>query len=165
MKVIFLKSIPNVASAGDIKEVADGFGRNYLLPQKLAVLATTVELRRVEAIRKAEARRVAKAEDELAKLARTLENTSLTFRAKVGSKDRLYGSITSADIAAEIQKVVGYEVDKRKVEMEEPIRQTGEFQVAVKLSKDLVPRVKVIVQGEAPQGETPENEQREVTPE
>lgn len=160
MRVVFQEDVTNVARAGDVKNVADGFARNYLLPKKLAVLATPDELQRVEAVKRLAAKKRAREEADLAAMAEVLGGLSLTFRAKVGAQNRLYGSITGADIAAEVQRVAGVEIDKRKVALEEPLRQIGEFEVGVKLSKDLEPRVKVVIMEEGP-GDQPGGEQRE----
>ncbi|MDO8491195.1 MAG: 50S ribosomal protein L9 [Dehalococcoidia bacterium] len=160
MRVVFQEDIPNVARAGEVKNVTDGFARNYLLPKKLAVLATPSEMQRVESVKKVAAKKRAQVEADLAKLAETLSGASLTFKAKAGEQNRLYGSITGADIAAEIQKVTGVQVDKRKIVLEEPLRQLGEFEVGVRLSKDLEPKVKVVIVEEGP-SDQPGSEQRE----
>jgi len=148
LKVVFLKDVPSVAGAGEIKEVAEGYGRNYLLPKGLAVLATNAELKKLEAQQQAGARRQAKLEAQAGAIAAKLEETPLTFQAKVGEQDRLYGSITSADIAGQISKVIGQDFDKRRIELEEPIRHLGTFDVDVKLSRDITAKVKVVVEGE-----------------
>jgi len=148
LKVVFLKEVPNVARAGEVKEVAEGYGRNYLLPKGLAVLATNAELKKLEARQQAEARRQAKLEAQAEAIAAKLEESPLTFKARVGEQERLYGSITSADIAEEISRVIGQEFDKRRIELEEPIRQVGAYDVNVKLGKDVTARVKVVVEGE-----------------
>ncbi len=141
MKVIFLDDVPNVARAGEIKEVADGYGRNFLIPKKLALLATP------QAISQAETRDKTKAETntELIELARQLDGKEVSLKAKAGAKDRLYGSITSADIASELSNTVGLVIDKRKIELDEPIRQLGSYEVAIRLAKDIVPKIRVTV--------------------
>ena len=148
MKVVFLKDVPNVASAGQVKEVADGYGRNYLIPKKLAVLATPAELKRLEAQRQAEVRREAKFEAEAGALAETIASLEIKLSAKVGEQNRLYGSITSGDIAAEVQRLTGKDIDKRKVELEEPIKELGSYEVPIKLTKDVTAKVKVLVEEE-----------------
>ena len=146
MRVIFLEDVPNVARAGEIKEVANGYGRNFLIPKKLALLANSPATSRLEVQRKLTAQD--QTEDELVKLANQLEGREVTLKARVGAKDRLYGSVTNADIVAELQNIAGVAVDKRKVELAEPIRQLGSYEVAIRLAKDIVPRIKVTVTAE-----------------
>ena len=148
MKVVFLKDVANIASAGEVKEVADGYGRNFLIPKKLAVLATPAELKKLESHHYAETQRQVRSQSEVQSLADTIEQTSLTFKLRVGAKGRLYGSITAAHIAEEFSKLTEYEVDKRKIELEEPIRKLGNYEVSIRLTKDVAPRVKVIVEAE-----------------
>ena len=149
MKVVFLKDVPSVAKAGEIKEVASGYGRNFLIPQKLAMLASPQAVSLVEARRRVKARQQAESETELLELARELEGKEITLEARVGAKEHLYGSITNADIAAELETGAGLVVDKRKIELAEPIRQLGSYEVAVKLAKEIVPQIKVTVIGKA----------------
>jgi len=146
MRVIFLEDVPNVARAGEIKEVANGYGRNFLIPKKLALLANSPATSRLEVQRKLTAQN--QTEDTLVKLANQLEGKEITLKARVGAKDRLYGSVTSADIVAELQNIAGVAVDKRKIELAEPIRQLGNYEVAIRLAKDIVPRIKVTVTAE-----------------
>jgi len=146
MRVIFLEDVPNVARAGEIKEVANGYGRNFLIPKKLALLANSPATSLIEVQRKLTAQN--QTEDELVKLANQLEGREVTLKARVGAKDRLYGSVTNADIVAELQNITGVAVDKRKVELAEPIRQLGSYEVAIRLAKDIVPRIKVTVTAE-----------------
>ena len=145
MKVIFLKDVLNVARAGEIKEVASGYGRNFLIPQKLALLANSQALNLVESQHRMRARQHAESETELLELARELEGKEITLKARVGAKDRLYGSITSADIATELRDSAGLVVDKRKIDLAEPIRQLGSYEVVVRLGKDIIPRIQVTV--------------------
>lgn len=145
MKVIFLVDVPKVAKTGETKEVANGYGRNFLIPRKLAVLANPSATRLVEAQRKVEAKRQAETEAEKIELAGQLEGKEVVLKAKVGAKDRLYGSITSADIAAELQNSAGLVIDKRDIELDEPIRQLGSYEVLVRLGKEITPKIKVIV--------------------
>jgi len=144
MKIIFLQDVPRVAKAGEIKEVADGYGRNFLIPQKLAVIADPSTLNTLEAQIKKETSSQAQTEEEMTDLAHQLDGKEITLKAKAGAKEQLYGSITSADIAAELQNN-GLVVDKRKIEIAEPIRQLGSHEVAIRLAKDAIPKIKVIV--------------------
>ncbi len=150
MKVIFTEDVPQVAYAGEVKNVADGYARNYLLRQKLAVLASPEALRRLDAQIKASAERRGRAEADMAELAKIIEGVTLTFKARVGGQERLYGSITNAHIADELQKTLGREFDKRRVELPEPLRTLGTHEVALRLSKNLTPKIKVVIEDEAP---------------
>jgi large subunit ribosomal protein L9 len=141
MKVVFVEDVPKVARAGEIKEVADGYGRNFLIPQKLAVLVSPAATGMIEAQR----HKKAQTETELVELAQQLEGKEITLKARAGAKERLHGSITSADIAAELQNSTGIVVDKRKIELAEPIHQLGSYEVAIRLAKDIMPKIKVMV--------------------
>ncbi|HSK88102.1 MAG TPA: 50S ribosomal protein L9 [Anaerolineales bacterium] len=150
MKVLLLKDVYKLGRAGDIKKVADGYGRNFLLPQKLAMLATPGALKQVEKIRsQAEIRRT-ELNSELKDLASQINGVTVVFSAKAGETGKLYGSITTQDVAAAIQEKTRFEVKKQQIDMQ-PIRNLGEFTVHVRLTMDLVPEVKVIVhrEGEA----------------
>jgi len=146
MKVIFLKTVTNVAEAGQIKEVKDGYGRNYLLPQKIAALATPDQLQRVNALKKAEANRQMQALAELKALGQRLEETPVVISARVGANEQLYGSVTNADIAQELSKMLGTDIDRRMVELLEPLKQLGTYQVQVRVSQEIAPMVTVTVQ-------------------
>jgi large subunit ribosomal protein L9 len=130
-----------VAKAGEIKEVAAGYGRNFLIPRKLAALASPQAMSQVETSDKVQAR----TSDELVELARQLEGKEVSLKAHAGAKERLYGSITSADIAAELESATGLVVDKRKIELEEPIRQLGSYELTIRLGKDITPKIMVSV--------------------
>jgi len=157
MKVIFLQDVPNVAQAGQVKEVADGYARNYLIPRKLAALAQPQAVSQIETrTKKMEVRLTS----EMQELAILIEGTEVNLKAKAGAKDKLYGSITSADIAAELQNVTGLEIDKRKIEMEEPIRQLGSYEIALKLGKDIAPKIKVTVTEEEAEEKPPKKEKK-----
>ena len=148
MKVIFLQDVPNVARAGETKEVADGYGRNFLIPKKLALPANSPALSTIKTQLKAEAGSQIRDEARLTELAQQLEGKEVTLKAKTGAKDRLFGSITSADIASELQNTTGLVVDKKKIELAEPIRQLGSYEVVIKIAKDLTPTIKIIVEKE-----------------
>jgi len=142
MKVIFVQDVPNVAKAGEIKEVANGYGRNFLIPQKLALLAespASITQRKIKIQSQADT------QAELIKLAQQLEGKEIILKARAGAKDRLYGSITSADIASELDNSAGLVIDKRKIGLAEPIRQLGNYEVAIRLAKDIIPKIKVTV--------------------
>lgn len=145
MKVIFLKDVPNVAKAGQLKEVSSGYGRNYLIPKKLATIANTAAISMVEAQQKVFARNQQQIEGEMADLAGQLEGRELFLKARAGTTDRLYGSITNADIAAELENSSGLVIDKRKIELADTINQLGSYEVTVRLTKDLTPKIKITV--------------------
>ena len=148
MKVVFMEDVPNVGRAGQIKEVSDGYGKNYLIPYKLAMPARIGDIKAVEAQIKARARIAAKTEAEMKVLATELENKEIILKAKVGQQNRLYGSITSADIAAGLESSLKAIVDKRKIELPEPIRTVGSYEVPIKLGKDITTKIKVTVVAE-----------------
>jgi large subunit ribosomal protein L9 len=148
MQVIFLEDVPNFGKAGQIKEVADGYGRNYLIPNKLAAPARPQDIKDVEAQIKARARQAAKTEAEMKALAAMLEGKGITLKARAGQQDRLYGSITTADISAGLESGLSTVVDKRKIELAEPIRQLGTYDVPIRLGKDIITTIKVTVVAE-----------------
>jgi large subunit ribosomal protein L9 len=140
MKVIFLEDVKNVAKAGDVKEVADGYGRNYLLPKKLALVS------RPGAVALVKGQIEAKLETEKwKKLAGEIEGKEVTFQVKMGAKERMHGSITSANIATELQNVIGQPIDKRKVDLADSIKTLGVYDIAIKLAKGVEPKIKVNV--------------------
>jgi large subunit ribosomal protein L9 len=150
MKVMLIKDVYKLGRAGDVKKVADGYGRNFLLPQGLAVLATPGALKQIERIRsQAEIRRTEQ-NKELQGLADDIEGVVLTFGAKAGETGKLYGSITTQNVADALQEKTRYEVQRHQIDMQ-PIRNLGEFTANVRLTMDLVPEIKVIVhrEGEA----------------
>ncbi len=150
MRVLLIKDVYKLGRAGDVKKVADGYGRNFLIPQKLAVLATPGALTTAEKIRaQAEIRRTA-LNSELKDLADHINGVTLTFAVKAGETGKLYGSITTQDIATAIQEQTRYEVKRQQVDMQ-PIRELGEYKAHVRLTIDLMPEIKIIVhrEGEA----------------
>ncbi len=150
MKVMLLKDVYKLGRAGDIKKVADGYGRNFLIPQGLAMLATAGALKQVDRIRsQAEIRRTEQ-NSEFKDLAAKINGLNLVFHAKAGETGKLYGSITTQDVATAITEKVRYEVKKQQVDMQ-PIRTLGDYTVHVRLTMDLVPEVKIVVhrEGEA----------------
>ncbi len=145
MKVVFLEDVPNIARAGEVKEVADGYGRNFLIPKKLATPVVSETISQLEARHRAQLKKQGQIEAELADMASQLEGKEVVLKARVGAKERLYGRITSADIATELERATGLAIDKRKVEPGEPISKLGSFDVAIRLAKDVVPKIKVTV--------------------
>jgi large subunit ribosomal protein L9 len=149
LKVLLTENVPNLGQAGESKEVADGYARNFLIPRGLATIATEGALKRVAADKQIAQRRQAKVQAQTSNLATTLSSTQLVFKAKVGEQHRLYGSITAGDIADALSRKVGQAIDKRHVELEEPIRHLGTFKVPVRVASKVVPAVTVVVEPEA----------------
>jgi len=148
MKVVFLQNVEGIAQIGQVKEVADGYGRNFLLPKKMALLATPGAMRQAEVQLKVEAARVAKQESEMTELAKKLEAVGITIKVKAGAEGKLFGSVSSADIAQGLLQVAKLEVDRRKIELEEPIKQVGTYEVILRLTKTVNARLKVAVEPE-----------------
>lgn len=146
MEVLLLKDIKRLGKAGEIKKVADGYARNYLIPRGLAVLATAGAIRRTEVQKAIEEQREERIRTDSSSLAERLAEISLVFKVKASEKGRLYGSVTAADIAAEIEKQTGQSVDKRKVELDEPIHLLGTHRVPVRIMSSIVPEITVVVE-------------------
>jgi large subunit ribosomal protein L9 len=125
MKVVLREEVKGLGAAGDVKDVADGYARNFLIPRKLATPATEGALKNVEQQKTSYAKRQAQLDAEARALAARLGNTTLTLKARVGGQERLYGSITAADIAEALGKELGATFDRRKLVLEEPIRELG----------------------------------------
>jgi large subunit ribosomal protein L9 len=148
VKILLIKDVEGLGKAGQIKNVADGYGRNFLIRRGLAVQATGGVVKDTQVRIKAEAQQQKRASQAASSLAERMEQTTLTFQRKAGEKDRLYGSVTTADIAEELQRLIGQPVDKRKVILEESIRELGTHRVTVKLMADVMPQVTVVVERE-----------------
>ena len=146
MEVLLLKDIKGLGKAGETKKVADGYARNYLLPRGLAVLATAGAIHRTEVQKAIEEQRQERIRTDSSALAERLAEVNLVFKVKASDKGRLYGSVTAADIAAEIEKQTGHPVDKRKVELEEPIHLLGTHKVPVRILPNVVPEITVVVE-------------------
>lgn len=145
MKVVLTQDVPKLGDMGTIQDVKAGFARNYLIPQGMAQIATPGMVKQVEERQEAERRRIAKLEDEMRELSDQIQGTRLEIHARVGEQGRLFGSVTSADVAQRLSEVVGAEIDRRNVELEQPIREVGEFTVPVRLIGRLVPEITVAV--------------------
>jgi large subunit ribosomal protein L9 len=148
MKVIFLRDVAGIGRTGQIKEVADGYARNYLFPKGLAKAATEGSLRQVQEEKELANRRHQRELAAAQVLAEQLNNVTLRFRAKVGEQDILFGTITSTHIADEIKTKLGIDIDRRKIEVGEPIRRPGIYSIPIRLLGDLEPRVNVVVERE-----------------
>lgn len=153
MKVLLVKDVYKLGRAGDIKKVADGFGRNFLIPQGFAVLATDGAMKQIQKIKaQAEIRRAVQNND-LKGVADQIKEVTLTFPAKAGDTGKLYGSITTQDIATALTEQIRFEVKRQQVDIQ-PIRSLGEFTAHIRLTMDLVPEIKIIVHREGESAES-----------
>ena len=143
IKVLLTQDVATLGKAGEVKRVARGYARNYLFPRGMAMPPTEGAMRHVEIMSKASARRNDRQTADARALAERMNATTLDFKAKVGEQDRLYGSITSQDIADALQQRLGVEVDRRKIELPEPLRQVGEHKVSIRLHGDVTAAVNV----------------------
>ncbi len=148
MKVLLLQNVEKLGEAGEIREVAGGFGRNYLIPKGFAVLATRGHMRQAEERLQAKQRREQAARRDAEALASRIQGVTLKFVARSGEQGKLYGSVTSQDIATRLNEHIGVEVDRRKVDLDEPIKRTGIYPIKVKLGGGLGPVFNVVVEGE-----------------
>jgi large subunit ribosomal protein L9 len=145
MKIILTQDVPKLGSSGTVQDVAPGFARNYLIPQGMAVIATKGSIKQVEERQAADARRIAKQEEELRGLSERIQGMRVQIEARVGDQGRLFGSVTSAEIAHKLSEQAGEEIDRRKIDLDEPIRTVGEHQVTVRLVGRLQPSITVVV--------------------
>ncbi|MGZ4827391.1 MAG: 50S ribosomal protein L9 [Terriglobales bacterium] len=148
MEVILKEDVPKLGSRGDVVRVAEGYGRNFLLPKKLAIEATAANKTVIEQMKAAAVRRMQKDKSDAEALAGQLSGVSITFHRRSGEHEQLFGSVTSSDVAAELDKK-GFNIDRRKIHLDEPIKTVGEFKVPVRLFKDVTAQVKVEVHKEA----------------
>ncbi len=162
MKILLLEDIDNLGQAGDVLNVADGYGRNFLLPRKLAKVATAGSLKETEQIRRAGQRKRDREMGAATDLARQIDGITLNFRARAGETSKLYGSITTGDLAEALEKEINQEVDRRKI-VTEPLRQLGEYTIEVRLMANVVARFTAIVEpeGELEPERLPEEEYEE----
>ena len=145
MKIILTQDVPKLGASGTVQDVKPGFARNYLIPQGMAVIATKGSIKQVEERQASDARRIAKQEEEMRGLSERIQGMRLQIEARVGEQGRLFGSVTSADIAEKLSAQVGEEIDRRKIDLDEPIRTVGEHQVTIRLVGRLQPTVNVVV--------------------
>lgn len=151
MKVLLLQDVDNLGLAGDVVKIAPGYGRNYLLPQKLAILATPGALKQAEAVRKAGELRRAREKADAEAIVNQIKDKVLVFERRAGERGQLYGSVTASDIAQKLSEQVEIEIDRRKINLPEPLRTLGEWDVSIRLMVEVSTTVRVIVIGE---GET-----------
>lgn len=159
MEVILKQDVESLGHRGDVVKVADGYGRNYLLPKKFAIEATAANKNVIEQMKQSAVRKAAKEKSEAEQVATRLNTVMLTFERKAGGEGQLFGSVTSADIAHELE-AQGYEIDRRRIQLEEPLKTVGEFHVPVRLFREVTAHVQVNVKSDQPEqpAATPEAE-------
>jgi large subunit ribosomal protein L9 len=148
MEVILKEDVANLGHRGDVVKVADGYGRNFLLPRKLALQANLANKAVIEQMKTAAARRSATEKAQAEEVVAKLAPVALSFTRKSGENGQLFGSVTSADIAAALE-AKGFEVDRRKIQLADPIKTVGDYEVAIKLYREVTAHIKVKVQAEA----------------
>ena len=147
MDVILKEDVSKLGNRGDIVRVAEGYGRNFLLPRKLAVEATKVNKAVIDQMKAAAVRRGQRDKSDAEALAAQLAPVVITFQRRSGEHDQLFGSVTSSDIAAALEQQ-GFTIDRRKIQLDEPIKTLGEFAVPIRLYREVSPKVKVVVEKE-----------------
>jgi large subunit ribosomal protein L9 len=145
LKVMLIKDIQNVGVAGDVKEVADGYGRNYLIPRRMAVLAGRGAEAEARRLREATAKREAKERDVAQELADLIDNKTVVVRLKVGSEDKVFGAITNEDIATALRLQHQVDVDRRKIDTKDPLKQLGEHKIPLRLHRDVTAHINLII--------------------
>jgi large subunit ribosomal protein L9 len=158
VKVIFIEDVPRVARVGQTRTVADGYARNYLFPRRLAVLAGSQAATAIEAQLKKKVKQRELEDAQMAELAGQIDGIEITIKAKVGENEKLYGSITSADIAGALSEAAAREIDRKKIELPEPIKQAGSSEVTVRLAHEITAVIKVNVVSEEAVEAPPEAE-------
>lgn len=148
MKIVLRQDVPKLGEAGTVRNVADGYARNFLIPKGMAVVATPGELKTVENNQRAQARKIARQEEKLQSLSDRISGQRLEFIARAGEHGRLYGSITSADVAERLSAAVGEEIDRRRIVLDEALRTVGDHTVTVHLVGRLRPQITVAIVAE-----------------
>lgn len=148
MKVLLTKDVEKLGRAGDLKEVSGGYGRNYLIPQGLAVLATKGQVKQSEERLRAQRRRDELARRDAEALAGRLNGQTLRFVERVGEQDRLYGSVTNVDVAEKIKQQLSLDIDRRRIDLEDPIKRIGIYPVRIRIASGVEAVVNVVVEGE-----------------
>lgn len=148
MEVILKEDVAKLGSRGDVVRVAEGYGRNFLLPRRLAIEATTGNKKVIEQMRAAAVRRSAKEKAQAEELSKQFDGVSVSFQRRSGEHDQLFGSVTSGDLAEALEKK-GFNIDRRKIQLHEPLKTLGEFTVPMKLHKDVTAHLKVTIEKEA----------------
>ena len=148
MEVILKEDVHKLGSRGDVVKVAEGYGRNFLLPKKLAIEANQANKAVIEQMKAASVRRSAKEKVQAEELSKQFDGLSVSFQRRSGEHDQLFGSVTSGDVAEALEKK-GFNIDRRKIQLHEPLKTLGEFTVPVKLHKDVTTHLKVVIEREA----------------
>jgi large subunit ribosomal protein L9 len=148
MEVILKEDVPKLGNRGEVVKVAEGYGRNFLLPRKLAIEANAANKAVIEQMKAAAVRRSAKEKSEAEALAQQFDGLEVKFQRKSGENDQLFGSVTAGDVAEALEKK-SFHIDRRKIQLHEPLKTIGEFTVAVKLHKDVTTHLKVLIEKEA----------------
>jgi large subunit ribosomal protein L9 len=148
MEVILKEDVAKLGSRGDVVKVAEGYGRNFLLPRKLAIEASSGNKKVIEQMRAAALRRSAKEKAQAEELSKQFDGLSVGFKRRSAEHDQLFGSVTSSDLAEALEKK-GFRIDRRKIQLHEPLKTLGEFAVPVKLHKDVTAHLKVVIEKEA----------------
>jgi len=156
MEVILKEDVLKLGHRGDVVKVADGYGRNYLLPEKLAIEATAANKAVVEQMKASAVRKSAKEKVDAEALAQQLNEVELVFERKVGEHEHLFGSVTSSDIAHALE-TKGYAIDRRKIALDDPLKSLGEYHVPVKLHREVTSHLKVVVKSDQPEAEAATN--------
>ena len=152
MEVILKEDVNKLGHRGDVVKVADGYGRNYLLPGKLAIEATQANKAVIEQMKNSAVRKSAKEKAQSEDLSKQMADVELVFERKTGENDQLFGSVTSGDIAQQLESK-GFAIDRRKISLEEPLRSLGEFHVPIKLHREVTTHIKVTIKSDAPEVE------------
>jgi len=148
MEVILKEDVAKLGNRGEVVKVAEGYGRNFLLPRKLAIEANAANKAVIEQMKAAAVRRSAKEKSEAEELSKQFDGLEVKFARKSGENDQLFGSVTSSDIAEALEKK-SFHIDRRKIQLHEPLKTIGEFTVPVKLHKDVTTHLKVVIEKEA----------------
>jgi large subunit ribosomal protein L9 len=148
MEVILKEDVAKLGSRGDVIRVAEGYGRNFLLPRKLAIEASAGNKKVIDQMRAAAVRRSAKEKTQAEELSKQFDGLSVSFQRRSGENDQLFGSVTSGDIADALEKK-SFDIDRRKIQLHEPLKTLGEFTIPVKLHKDVTAHLKVVIEKEA----------------
>lgn len=152
MKVVFLKDASAKGKRGEIKEVADGYARHFLLPRGLALPATPSAIKMATTESKDKAQRQARLQEEIDEVIQRIKGHELIFKALAGTKGRLHGAITTADIAAKLSSMTGFEIDKKKIKLDEPLRQLGSHDVVVRFAPGSETEIRVVIEEETVNG-------------
>jgi large subunit ribosomal protein L9 len=158
MKIVLLEDLRGKGKAGEIKEVSKGYAKNFLLPRGLALVATPAVIKQVESKLEKERLQESVDHDKMVELAQQIEGKEIHLKARTGGGERLFGSVTAADVAEELNRSITTPVDKKRIDIERPFRRSGTYEVAVKLASDIRPQIKVVIEGEKEEEEQGEKQ-------